>query len=282
MDFGKNLSLLRKKKGLSQEELAFAIGVSRQTLYTWEASLASPNVADLLALAKALDVGDDILLHGEAIDRFPKTLFAYSLKVLDSLPRSLLMEELTGWFVIPKPHEEVSWAIYDGPSRQRDFSYHLFVKGPVEIHEEKGYEIAVEEYDPEGLLCEKEKRTFYAQLEGGKRRYLGMSLLEDGVKKMSDFKDTSFRRFWGEEENVEAQSSGAYELSLPKRKIKVFRLALYQEDPYLIDQYVDENGRTLLWRRYTSKKKSKTGDVILYQGVTYAYDYECWTSWAME
>ena len=39
MQFEKNLVLLRKKNNLSQEELAFAIGVSRQTIYTWEAGL---------------------------------------------------------------------------------------------------------------------------------------------------------------------------------------------------------------------------------------------------
>jgi transcriptional regulator with XRE-family HTH domain len=281
MDFGTNLALLRKKKGLSQEELAFAVGISRQTLYTWEASLAYPNVADLARLAKALGVRSDLLLNGSAIDRFPKTLFSYTLTAIDNVVRPLIMEELSGWFIVPRPREEVSWAIYDQPSGKRDYSYHLYVEGPVEIHGEKGYEIAVEEYDPEGLLYEKEKRTFYAQLQAGKRRYLGMSLLEDGVKKMSDFKDAAFRKFWGEEESCETTSIGAYELALPKGKIKVFRPPLYSEKPYLIDQYVDEKGRTVLWKRYRAEKKGKAGDSILYQGVSYAYDYECWTSIAI-
>lgn len=34
MNFWKNLTMLRKSRNLSQEELAFMIGVSRQTIYT--------------------------------------------------------------------------------------------------------------------------------------------------------------------------------------------------------------------------------------------------------
>ena len=39
MNFGKNLTIFRKRKNLSQEELAFIVGVSRQTIYTWEADI---------------------------------------------------------------------------------------------------------------------------------------------------------------------------------------------------------------------------------------------------
>ena len=44
MQFEKNLVLLRKKNNLSQEELALAIDVSRQTIYSWESGLNYPNI----------------------------------------------------------------------------------------------------------------------------------------------------------------------------------------------------------------------------------------------
>ena len=47
MNFGKNLTMIRKQKNISQEELAFIVGVSRQTIYTWEAEIATPNVVML-------------------------------------------------------------------------------------------------------------------------------------------------------------------------------------------------------------------------------------------
>ena len=33
MNFGKNLTMIRKQKNISLEELAFIVGVSRQTIY---------------------------------------------------------------------------------------------------------------------------------------------------------------------------------------------------------------------------------------------------------
>lgn len=37
MEFGEKLRTLRREKGLSQEELAAMVGVSRQALSKWEA-----------------------------------------------------------------------------------------------------------------------------------------------------------------------------------------------------------------------------------------------------
>ena len=47
MNFGKNLIMIRKQKNISQEELSFIVGVSRQTIYTWEADITTPNVVML-------------------------------------------------------------------------------------------------------------------------------------------------------------------------------------------------------------------------------------------
>jgi transcriptional regulator with XRE-family HTH domain len=276
MDFGKNLASIRKKKGFSQEELAFAADISRQTLYTWEASLAYPNVMDLQKLAKALGVESGVLLNGCAIDRFPKKLFPYYLSKISDDARDFDMEELTGWFIVPKPNEEVSWAMYDMPSGKRDYSYHLVVRGAIELHQEKGYEIGVEEYNPEGLLIEEGKRTFYAQLKNGMRRYLGMESSEKGRKVFSDFLDESFKKFWGGKEKTAVTTIGVYELALPERKIELYRLPLYEEGNFLIDQYVNGEGRTVLWKRYkTDGKKSK--DFLKNGKKTFYYDYECWT-----
>lgn len=64
MKFEKNLELIRKRKGLSQEDLALAIGVSRQTIYTWEGGLNYPNILMLKKIANVLDVSTDDLLNG--------------------------------------------------------------------------------------------------------------------------------------------------------------------------------------------------------------------------
>lgn len=53
---------LRKKHGYSQEELAAALGLSRQSISKWERSEASPDTDNLIALAKLYNMSLDELL----------------------------------------------------------------------------------------------------------------------------------------------------------------------------------------------------------------------------
>lgn len=56
----------RKDSGLSQEELAEKIGVSRQAVSKWERSEASPDTDNLIRLAEIYGVSLDELLRGSA------------------------------------------------------------------------------------------------------------------------------------------------------------------------------------------------------------------------
>ena len=56
----------RKNMGISQEELAGRIGVSRQAVSKWERAEASPDTDNLIELAKVYGVTLDQLLQGEA------------------------------------------------------------------------------------------------------------------------------------------------------------------------------------------------------------------------
>jgi len=65
MTLGTRISLLRREKGLKQEELAECMGVSPQAVSKWENDLNCPDIALLPQLAKTLDVTVDHLLTGE-------------------------------------------------------------------------------------------------------------------------------------------------------------------------------------------------------------------------
>lgn len=56
---------LRKKSGLSQEELAAKLGLSRQAVSKWERAEASPDTDNLICLAKIYGVSLDDLLNTE-------------------------------------------------------------------------------------------------------------------------------------------------------------------------------------------------------------------------
>ena len=60
MTLGENLQNLRKEAGLSQEQVAQQLFVSRQTVSKWENNLAEPGVENLKALAG---------LYGVTLDR---------------------------------------------------------------------------------------------------------------------------------------------------------------------------------------------------------------------
>ena len=59
MTFQERLYSLRRGKGLSQEELAHIVGVSRQAVQKWEAGTSRPDLDNLTALARCFDVSLD-------------------------------------------------------------------------------------------------------------------------------------------------------------------------------------------------------------------------------
>lgn len=52
MEFNEKLQELRKKKGLTQEELAEALFVSRTAVSKWESGRGYPNIDSLKAVAR--------------------------------------------------------------------------------------------------------------------------------------------------------------------------------------------------------------------------------------
>ena len=65
MKLGKKILELRKKKGLSQEELGERINVTRQTISNWELGETSPNIEQLKNLSKELNISIDDLLDND-------------------------------------------------------------------------------------------------------------------------------------------------------------------------------------------------------------------------
>lgn len=68
MKLGENIYNLRRKKKMSQENLAEKIGVTRQTISNWELGETTPNPQQLKLLSKFLDISvDDLLDNIESV-----------------------------------------------------------------------------------------------------------------------------------------------------------------------------------------------------------------------
>lgn len=65
MSLGNMILELRKKKGLSQEQLGEKVNVTRQTISNWELNETTPNPEQLKLLSKALEISIDELLGND-------------------------------------------------------------------------------------------------------------------------------------------------------------------------------------------------------------------------
>ena len=67
MEFHEKLQALRKQQGLTQEELAEALYVSRTAVSKWESGRGYPNIDSLKAISNFFSVTIDELLSGEEV-----------------------------------------------------------------------------------------------------------------------------------------------------------------------------------------------------------------------
>ena len=64
-NFGERLAALRKERGMSQEELAEKLQLTRQTISKWETGASTPDLELLARLAELLDISVDGMLGRE-------------------------------------------------------------------------------------------------------------------------------------------------------------------------------------------------------------------------
>ena len=62
---GKRIAILRREKGMKQDELAEKLGVSSQAVSKWENDVSCPDIMIVPMLARELGVSSDYLLTGE-------------------------------------------------------------------------------------------------------------------------------------------------------------------------------------------------------------------------
>lgn len=71
MSFAKKMIELRKQNGLSQQDLADRLGVSRQAISRWETGAVQPLADSVKSLAQVFQVSTDYLLNDDLDDPTP-------------------------------------------------------------------------------------------------------------------------------------------------------------------------------------------------------------------
>ena len=83
MTFGEKLKEARKDAGLSQEQLAQELSVSRSAVAKWESDKGMPDVNNLKAISQLLDVSVDYLLDEDEKLSFNETKEAIDLNLFE-------------------------------------------------------------------------------------------------------------------------------------------------------------------------------------------------------
>lgn len=259
--------------------------------------------------------------------QLPETMPAYTITKSEKAPFPVKWEELMGWFIVPKLGEKRSWAMYDFPERKRTESCEMQVVGRAEIHGIEGVEIVSAEYDPmESNRTngqERAERRFVAQLTETHCRLLAESHTENGVKKCYTFLDGDpFLANWGFGEDncgneirlapkgditrvgsdlVTADKpflldiTGRYTVTIAGKSYDTVCVTdcYAYEDGVVSEQFLDQNGRTVLWRRFNRDdwafgRYGKTWSEMLpdnerlsVNGQTYVHWYDCITDYIL-
>ena len=257
--------------------------------------------------------------------KLPEYLPEYKIERSELDPFAVKWEELQGWLMIPRVGENISWGLFDMPSRKRTEYTEMKAIGKAEIHGIEGVEISAIQYDAEDYYrtgsVDKMERRFVAQLTDTHCRYLAESHIENGVRKLYTFLDgDDFINNWGfgedncgNEVNLSAKGLlirdanviaghtdkevvdivGRYTVTIGGKSYDTICVMDIQcfNDGVASEQYLDKNGRTILWRRfnkndwaYNRYEKLWTemlpeNETLIINGETYVHWYDCITDY---
>lgn len=297
-------------QGYNQNEIAKSLGIPigtvKSRLYTARNNFKRSYLTDY----RKVD---------EIMKKLPEIMPEYTITKLDKAPFSVKWEELMGWFIVPKLGEKLNWSMYDFPAKKRTEYVEMQVMGKAEIHGIEGVEITATEHCSDGVI----NRSFIAQLTDTHCRFLAESHISDGVKKCYTFLDgDDFIPNWGfgenncgNEVNISEKGdvvrendiittsdkpflldvTGRYEVNICGKSydtICVMDIETYNNG-VASEQYIDKNGRTILWRRFNRNdwaidryKKKWTeflpdNERITVNGEIYVHWYDCITDYIL-
>lgn len=120
MTFKEKVVKLRKMKGLTQDEFASAVGVSRQAVYKWESGQSYPEVSKLLEMKVLFNISiDDLLDENYEVIVPEKKKKRVTKAVREKVESETLVEEkITEAAVAEQMAEPVAEAVVTAPVQE--------------------------------------------------------------------------------------------------------------------------------------------------------------------
>ena len=257
----------------------------------------------------------------------PYILPKYKITPSGKLPFECKWEEMMGWFIVPKIGEKIAWAMYDFPERKRTEICKMEVVGRACVHGIEGVEITATQENPQDANkidgSKTVERSFVAQLTDTHCRILAQSHTENNMKKLFTFLDgDDFLPNWGfgedncgNETNLRTRGIitkegnnyicredkqvmdvvGRFDIEINGKIYDTICVAdseIYNSGVFS-EQYIDQNGKTILWRRYNKndwnyKHYNKLwsealpkNEQITVNGELYIHWYDCITDYVL-
>ena len=134
----KNITDLRRKKGITQEQLALALNISPQAVSKWETNTSQPDIQSLPLIADYFDVSIDYLFYGQDISY--NEIYEKAFKKVsahESMSKAAYEEALT---VFGHAHHGITRGnLRDGSGRLYDEPSHISDENGVSLLSGKGY-----------------------------------------------------------------------------------------------------------------------------------------------
>ncbi len=300
-------------KELPQAEIAkrldIPVGTVKSRLYT-----AKQNFKKQYPRYKDEDKGE------KDMKKLPEYLPVYTIEASKEAAFDVKWEELMGWFLVPKIGEELSWGMYDIPSRKCNHIYDLKVTGKAKVHGIEGVELTAREanYSQKKEVI---NRTFVAQLTDTHCRFLATLRTDGDVRNYITFLDgDEFMPNWGfgedncgNETNLAPKGDikregnvvtsldkeflldivGRYTVTINGKSydtVCVMDIETYNAG-VVSEQFLDQNGRTILWRRFNRNdwaydrygklwsEQLPENEQLIINGQTYVQWYDCITDY---
>lgn len=261
-------------------------------------------------------------LKGEINMGLPDILPEYRITRVDKEPFAVKCNELMGWLIIPRLKERLEWALYDFPSKKQTEKVKLEVVGKAVVHDIEGVEIVANQYNSSCKSNEAFKRRFVAQLTDTHCRFLAEGHKNNGVNYFYTFlDDNEFTKNWGygddncgketdlsakgivkrNGDNITSNSKatdivGRYTVEINGKvydTVCLMDIEAYDEN-VVIEQYIDKNGRTVLWRRFNANdykfekynqlwsEKLPKNEKIKVNNKIYVHWYDCISNYIMK
>ncbi len=118
MEFNEKLQELRKNRGLTQEELAEDLYVSRTAISKWESGRGYPSIDSLKEISKFFSVSIDDLLSGEKIISIAEKENKYNIKSMCDLLFGITDVLYFALVVLP---------VYSNPIGKHIYAVNLFI-----------------------------------------------------------------------------------------------------------------------------------------------------------